>query len=73
MSRQRLIQLLRASVACSYCLGWGKIWFRGQTNQIEVPPRWGYSGWPMKALGCIDVAGKGVVDCAICRGTGENR
>lgn len=66
--RQQLVQLLRASVACSYCNGWGRIWFRSGTP-VAVPHRWGYTGWPMKALGTVAL--REVRDCPICRGTGE--
>jgi len=70
-ARQKLIQLLRASVACSFCDGWGVLWCRRGGMPLTVVPRWGYSGFPTVLLGmsCLDDSEQ---TCPICKGTGES-
>lgn len=72
MSRQQLVQLLRASIACGYCGGWGKLWFPvGRLDSpLEVPPRWGYEGWPIPLLGILGMGPEPAI-CPFCEGTGD--
>lgn len=61
--RQQLLQLLRAACSCSYCKGWGRVY------RAEVPPKWGYDGFPIPALGiCFEGPS---AECPFCLGSGE--
>lgn len=61
--RRQLLQLLRQSVACGYCKGHGRVF------KHEVPPKWGYEGFPMPALG-LTFEGESA-ECPVCSGSGE--
>lgn len=42
-------------MACSYCKGWGRIWFNRQGNILKIHHKWGYEGWSMPTLGVLSL------------------
>lgn len=75
--KQQLLRLLKSYESCSYCKGWGKIWFKQSKMEsgaifisiVDVIPKWGYNGFLVPVLGFMspDPSAK----CPVCKGSGK--